>query len=145
MLVLLNHGKKLEALADDRLRFHNQSIIHECTLDATSCGDVDEFGLTSMQLLTKPFQHLKQKFIKVEDIVKPDGLTLLRTRLLKHPYILSTWQSKNWSEVLGSADVETCLKSLDPVLFFQAGKDSREVWNRDRVRSNWRPLVRVSC
>ncbi len=133
----------IKNLAVKNLKFHEQSIAHEFCLDATACGDVAEFGLTAIELLTNPWKKLKQKFIKVEDYVKPDGLTLLHN--VADDYVISAWQSKNWNMRLDAAAVEDALKSLDPQLFFKSNTNEQQEWIKRCDPQYWHDrYIRVS-
>lgn len=140
MLVLTNFGVFLTELAVTNSTFHQESAVNGCVLDATSTGNVDEFGLSPMELLCDPYTNLDQRYIKVPYTVKPDGLTLLRKGSSR---MIAAFQSKNWNKRLGAADVEKALKSLDPTLFFVATSNARKQWKEAWQAKNWTPYVRV--
>ncbi len=143
-LVLMQaYGRKITDLAVQGSQFHHQSLVHQLFIDVTACGDNHEFDMTPLELLQDPLNILKQKFIKIVDIVKPDGLTLLTN--VVNEYVISAWQSKNWNKRLGPGEVEEALKSLDPDLFFSQDSADQNEWQNIKNPQQWMKYIRVSC
>ena len=124
------------------MTFSPKSLANTTFVDLFDCGDVEDFGLTAMDVLTNPRENLKLCLLKLKDAVKPDGLSICQGTI-------AAWQSKYKKSSIGIAELRKALQSLNPYTYFQSNTTQRNDWlaqldQSPELRNIWtNKLIRV--